>query len=525
MKRILAVPLAVLFLCSARPAGAQTMTTDALLDTLQHTAFNYFWNEANPLNGLIKDRSTSDSPCSIASTGFGLSGICVGVDRGWVSRSAAAARVLTTLQTFWNGPQSSIGDGTIGYKGFFYHFLDMNTGLRTWSSELSSIDTALLLAGILDAKQYFDGSDPNEQQIRALADSINQRVDWNFMRNFNQGVLMGWKPGTGFAGFGQWIGYNEAMILYILALGSPTHAVPTNAWARWTSGYVWGSWYGYDFVQFPPLFGHQYSHCWVDFRSIRDAYMTSQSSTYYENTRRATLAQRAYCIANPGGFVGYGTDLWGLTAGDGPSGYNARGAPPAQNDDGTIAPTAAITSLIFAPDEVWPVIYNLWNRYRAQMFGPYGFTDGLNPGQNWFDTDVLGIDQGPILLMLENYRTGSIWQRFMRNAEIQNGLTRAGFTQLTVEVPVAGVSGLEFAASPNPSRGGTRLRFRLPAEGAVRLSVFDVAGREIARPIAAWLPAGERILTLNDAGWPAGLYVYRLEANGMTRTVRGVRLP
>jgi len=524
MKRLLALLLVALF-ALARPAEAQVITHEALLDTLQHTAFNFFWNEANPSNGLIKDRSTLDSPCSIASTGFGLSGICIGIDRGWVSRSTGSARVLTTLQTFWNGPQSSIGDGTIGYKGFFYHFLDMNTATRTWSSELSSIDTALLLAGILDAKQYFDGANATEQQIRALADSINQRVDWNFMRNFNQGVLMGWKPGTGFAGFGQWIGYNEAMILYILALGSPTHQVPASAWTRWTSGYVWNTWYGYSFVQFPPLFGHQYSHCWVDFQAIRDAYMTSQGSTYYENTRRATLAQRAYCIANPGGFVGYGSGLWGLTAGDGPGGYNARGAPPAQNDDGTIAPTAAISSLIFAPDEVWTVIYSLWNFYRSQMFGPYGFTDGLNPTQNWFDTDVLGIDQGPILLMLENSRTGAIWQRFMRNPEIQTGLTRAGFTTLTADVPVQGGSELSLSAAPNPSPGGTLVSFRLPTAGRARLTVLDVAGREIARVIDGTFPAGERSVRLADAGWPAGVYLYRLETGGATRVVKGVRIP
>src|SRR2546426_2103019 len=208
----------------ARPAAAQTF--DAILDSLQYGAFRYAWDQANPANGLIRDRSQSGSPCSIAAEGFGLSAICVAVDHGWVSRPDAATRVQTALQTFWNGPQGSAVSGTIGYQGLFYHFLDMNTALRmvSWNTELSTIDTALLLAGILDAKQYFNGSDPTEVQIRALADSIYRRVNWPFVVNSNgKKIRMGWQPGAGgFSGFGDWVGYNEAMIMYILAFGSPT---------------------------------------------------------------------------------------------------------------------------------------------------------------------------------------------------------------------------------------------------------------------------------------------------------------
>ena len=251
-------------------SSAQALTTEALLDSLQYTAFRYFWYEANPTNGLVKDRSTPGSPCSIAATGFGLSAICIGIDHGWVSRADGRDRVLTTLNTFWTKPQGSGASGYIGYKGLYYHFLDMNTALRTWNCEVSTIDSALLFGGILDAKQYFSTSDPGDVLVRQLADPIYQRADWDFFRNFNQGILMGWKPTTGFGGFGQWIGYNEAMILYILAFGSPTHAVPNNAWAAWTSGYDWLTYNGRSFVSFPPLFGHQYSHCWVDFRFIRD---------------------------------------------------------------------------------------------------------------------------------------------------------------------------------------------------------------------------------------------------------------
>ena len=252
MKRL----TAVLFLLLALPAfpgsRARAQISDqALLDTLQHTAFNFFWYEANPSNGLIKDRSASGSACSIASTGFGLSAICVGVDHGWVSRSVARDRVMTTLNTFWQGPQGE-GDAYTGMFGLFYHFLNMTTARRAWSSELSTIDTGLLLAGIIDARQYFDGADSAETALRALADTIYHRMNWNLMRNYNPGIMMGYSPGTGFLHYGQWIGYNEASIMYILAMGTPTHPVDYSAWEAWTSGYSWSTQYGYTFVNFPP---------------------------------------------------------------------------------------------------------------------------------------------------------------------------------------------------------------------------------------------------------------------------------
>jgi hypothetical protein len=508
----------------APPARAQT--TDAVLDTLQHTAFDYFWNEANPSNGMIRDRSTATSPASIAAVGFGLSAICIGSDHGWVSRASARDRVLTTLQTFWNGPQGTAASGTIGFQGLFYHFLDMNTATRTWDSEVSTIDTALLFAGILDAKQYFNNSgDPGEVQVRALADSITRRANWFIMRNFSPGIYMGWKPGTNFGGFGKWVGYNEAMVMYLIAMGSPTHPVPSGDWTTWTGGYNWSTQYGHTYVVFPPLFGHQYSHCWIDFRSIQDAYMRGKGSTYFINSREATLAQQAYCIANPGGWAGYSSTQWGLTAGDGPFGYNARGAPPAQNDDGTIAPTAAISSLPFAPEIVLPTIDNLWTNYRALLFGPYGFRDGFNLTQAWFDTDVLGIDQGPIIMMIENYRTGSVWNRFMLNPDIQNGLVSAGFSAVLAVPPPMAPSEIAFSSSPNPWTGSTSLQFRLPSAGPVRLSVYDLAGREELRLVDGVLSAGDHSIPLAHGSLGAGLHLYRLDWNGTHRTLKGIRLP
>lgn len=508
---------------------ARAISSTALLDTLQHSAFQFFWNEANPANGLVRDRSQPGSPASIASVGFGLSAICIGVDHGWVTREQGRDRVRTTLETFWNGPQSNLDGAYIGYKGLFYHFLDMNTATRAWSSELSTIDTALLLAGVLDAGLYFDGPDTNEVRIRWLADTLYRRVDWKFMKNLNSGILMGWKPGTGFSGFGAWRGYNEAMIMYILALGHPTatKTVPASDWTFWTGGYYWGAWYGYQYLVFAPLFGHQYSHCWIDFRHIQDAYMRGKGIDYFENSKRATLAQIEYCKFNQAGWTGYADSLWGLTACDGPSGYNARGAPPAQNDDGTIAPTAAAGSLPFTFAQSLKVLHNLWDHYTPGIWGPYGFRDALNPTYNWYDPDYIGIDEGPIVLMIENYRTGAVWNRFMTHPYIQAGLAKAGFLPSTtagVEGPRPGAAPIALAAEPNPFRDETLVRFTLPAGGPVRAEVLDVGGRRVRELLDRALPAGEHTVTFGAAGLPAGVYLVRVEAGGQVSWSKVIRV-
>ncbi len=497
-------------------APAAAVTDEQLLYDIQSSAFQFFWNEVNPDNGLIRDRSQPWSPCSIASTGFGLSAICVGVEHGWVTRDDAGERVETTLETFWRGPQGTATSGTIGHRGFFYHVLDMTTATRTWDSELSTIDTSLLLAGILDAKQFFSETDSVEEHIRQLADSIYQRVDWDFARNSTAGIYMGWKPGTGFGGFGLWRGYNEAMILYILALGSPTHPQPSFVWNTWLSTYSWQTLYGQSYVIFPPLFGHQYSHCWIDFRGVQDSYMADKGITYFENSRRATLAQQAYCIANPGGWVGYSDILWGLTASDGPTGYNARGAPPAQNDDGTLTPTAVVGSLPFAEEIVLPTLHNLYDNYPA-LWGPYGFRDAFNPTVGWYDTDYIGIDQGPIVLMIENHRSAGVWKRFMAIPEILAGLWAGGFQPVVgVESPAQG-SGLALSTSePNPIADAATIRFRLPEAGPVRLSLFDVRGREIARLVDEPRPAGEHAVRWTASGLERGVYFCRLDVSGAT---------
>jgi len=401
---------------------------DAFLEYVQQVNFDYFWYLANPSNGLVPDRSATGSACSIAAVGFGLTAICIGIDHGWINRTQGVERVLTTLNTFLQGPQGPGASGMIGYNGWFYHFLDMNTAVRS-GAELSSIDTVLLLAGMVDARQYFNGTNTDETAIRTSADTIFNRVDWNWMARGSNAVAMGWFPGSGFIA-SDWIGYDEGMILYILGLGAPSNPLPAGAWQAWTSGYTWATYYGYSFVPFAPLFGHQYSHCWVDFRHIGDAYMNSHDSSYFENSRRATLAQRAYCIANPLNHVGYNSTVWGLTASDGPSGYSAHGAPPAQGDDGTIAPTAAGGSIAFTPEYSVPTLRYFYSHYLPRIWTAYGFRDAFNLGAQWVGSDELGIDQGPIVIMIENYRTQRVWGRFMQNDMVQRGLQRAGFVPL-----------------------------------------------------------------------------------------------
>jgi hypothetical protein len=387
--------------------------------------------------------------------GFGLTAYPIGVERGWITREEARRRVLTTLRFFADAPQGPEPRGRTGYKGFFYHFLDMEAGERFETVELSTIDTTLFLAGALFCQSYFDR--PEEAEIRELVETLYRRVDWQWARPDPPRVAMGWHPEKGFIDY-EWIGLNEAMILYVLALGSPTHPIDREDWEAWTSTYKWGSFYGQEHVNFAPLFGHQYSHVWIDFRGIRDAYMRGKGIDYFENSRRATLAQRAYAIENPNRFRGYGENVWGLTACDGPLDgdleidgrkvhfmtYAARGAALGDiRDDGTIAPTAAISSIVFAPEVVVPAMEEMYRRWSEHLVTKYGFLDSFNPsltfatrtqhgkvvpGVGWFDGDHLGIDQGPIVAMIENHRSGLVWETMKKNPHIVRGLKRAGFT-------------------------------------------------------------------------------------------------
>lgn len=414
----------------------------------------------NRANGLVPDRWPTPSFCSIASVGYALTCYPIGVERGWCSRADAAELTRTTLRFFWNAPQGPAASGTAGHKGFFYHFIDMERGLRFKTVELSSVDTTILFMGVLFAAQYYTADTPVEAEIRNLAADIYARADWNFFRSDGRPqISMGWHPETGLIAR-NWDGYNEGMFVYILALASPTHPVPANSWQAWTAPYpkFWRGSGETRHLAFAPLFGHQYSHIWIDFRGIQDAVMRAEGMDYFENSRRATYANRAYCMANPMGWTGYSRDIWGLTACDGPGnyqlpfkgqtrqffGYSARGplGQPDERDDGTIAPTAALGSLPFAPEIVIPAANAL--RQWPGLYDRYGFQDAINPSFTWTDkklevgringahgwigTDYLGIDQGPILTQAANYRDDFVWRHTRRSPEIRLGLERAGFT-------------------------------------------------------------------------------------------------
>ncbi len=437
--------------CSADKTSTQAVARwEPFLDTLQIRTLRYFLDTMHPETGLVPDRYPSPSPSSIAAVGFALTAYPIAAERGLISRQEAARRTLLTLKTFLQLPQGSHAKGASGYKGFFYHFLKIPSGEREWNCELSSIDTALLLAGVLFCQSYFDESSAQETELRSLSDSLYLRVDWPWFMADRPGVVTAWTPEHGF-GEHIWDGYDEAMILYILGLGSPTHPLPASVWDVWTAPYVWGKYYGYEYVSFPPLFGHQFSHCWIDFRGIQDAYMRRKGIDYHENSRRATYAQRQYARHNPMGWRDYGPDIWGLTACDGPGdtvliihgqkrqfwSYRARGcAFDFIEDDGTIAPYAAGSSIAFAPEICIPALKAMRHRYGERLFKKYGFIDAFNPTfviektgvDGWFDHDYLGIDQGPMVIMLENFRTGLIWKVMKKNPYIVTGLRRAGFT-------------------------------------------------------------------------------------------------
>ncbi|MCX6137831.1 MAG: hypothetical protein NTV54_10090 [Ignavibacteriales bacterium] len=423
---------------------------DGFLDTLQRRTFNFFWECTNPATGLVPDRAPTVTFSSTAAIGFGLTAYGIGAERGYVSRHAAAERVLTTLQYLWNARQGADATGCAGYRGFFYHFLDYKTGNRfDRNIELSTIDTALLMAGVLFAQSYFDRADATEQNIRSFADSLFQRVDWRWMQVRPPLLCHGWDPVHGVLG-NDWGGYCEAGILYVLAYGSQTHPIAGDAWQQWTRGYVWANYFGNEFISFGPLFGHQYSHCWIDFKGIQDPYMKEKGIDYFENARRATKSQREYGKKNPQQWRGYSTDIWGWTACDGPgdrsltldgrlrrfSSYSARGVSADWSyDDGTIAPTAAGGSVAFAPEIAVPALRAMKEQYGSLIWRKYGFCDAFNPSfitdetpQGWADIDYLGIDQGPIVIMIENLRDGLVWKTMEKNPVIRRGLERAGFT-------------------------------------------------------------------------------------------------
>jgi hypothetical protein len=416
------------------------------LDALQRETFEYFVHEVNPANGLVADKTQEGAPASIAAVGLALSAYPVGVERAFITRAKAAERTLTTLRFFRTSSQGT-GTEATGYKGFYYHFLDMRTGRRVWKCELSTVDTAFLLAGMLAAATYFANEAADEREIRMLADELYRRAEWQWAQDGGATVTHGWKPESGFLPY-RWQGYDEALFLYLLGLGSPTHPLPTESYAAWTSTYQWRKVYDHEFLYAGPLFTHQVSHIWVDFRGIQDAYMRGKSIDYFENSRRATYVQQQYAIHNPGQFDSYGENCWGITASDGPGwitrnikgkeqhffDYLGRGVPDGP-DDGTIAPWAVVASLPFAPEIVLPAL-QYFDDLNLRVADTYGYKATFNPtfpresadAPSWVSLWHLGLNQGPIVLMIGNYRSGLLWRLMRQCPYIINGLRRAGFS-------------------------------------------------------------------------------------------------
>ena len=422
------------------------LPTDEELLRLQRTTVLYYLHETNPDNGLVRDKTDPAAPCSIAAVGLALATIPAIVERGVIIRKFAAKIARRRLRSLIDLPQGPEPDAA-GYKGFFYHFLDIDTGRRVWNCELSTLDSAFLLAGALTCVTYFDADTEDEAEVRRLGDALYRRADWDWALDGGATLTHGWKPETGFLPH-RYQGYDEGLLLYILGLGSPTHPLPPESYAGYCASYQWKKIYGRELLYSGPLFTHQLSHLWVDFRGIRDAFMRERGSDYFENSRQATFVQQEYAIRNPLEFEGYGEYCWGFTACDGPGwttrtvngverqfyDYIARGAPFGP-DDGTVAPWVVVASLPFAPEIVIPSVRH-FARLHLGMTTPYGFKPSFNesfavedsPTGWWVTPHHFGIDQGPVVLMIENYRSGLIWDIMRRSSYVVEGLRRAGFT-------------------------------------------------------------------------------------------------
>jgi hypothetical protein len=426
-----------------------------LLD-VQRSSFGYFIHECDEHTGLVLDKTSPGWPASIAAVGMALTSWPVGVQRGFISHSLALAKTLAVLRFLAGCEQGEAPDAS-GLRGFYYHFLDMRTGKRAWKCELSSIDTALLVAGVLAAAAYFRAPTPAETEVRELAGRISERVEWDWMLGPSGTIRHGWKPESGWLRW-TWEGYDEALLLYLLALGSPTHPVPASAYDAWCSTYAWRTVEGIEHLHAGPLFIHQMSHIWVDFRGIRDAPMREHDSDYFVNSRHGTHAQQRYAIRNPRGHAMYGEHCWGITASDGPGtahwrrgstarfyDYVARGIPDGP-DDGTLAPWAVVASLPFAPEIVLPTIAH-YRHVQLHVSNPYGFKASFNPSyprerrhpMGWVSPYHFGINEGPTVLMIENHRSGMVWGLMRTCPELVRGLRRARFTGGWLDMAAEGV--------------------------------------------------------------------------------------
>jgi hypothetical protein len=394
-------------------SASPSLRDDPLLEELERASFRFFWEQANPETGLVRDRCNVRQPnnselANIAATGFGLTALCIGENREFITLLESQERVLNSLRFLWKKVPH--------HRGFFYHWANLNTGQRVWDSEVSSVDTAILLCGILTCRQHF-----THPEIHELATEIYNRVDWNWLSEDTPVLPHGWTPESGFLQY-RWDNYSEMMMMYLLGLGSDIHPLPSKAWDSWKRPTF--EYNGIRYIgSFAPLFINQYSQAWFDFRGKRDRY-----ADYFKNSIIATDVHRRFCLDLAKQFPDYSDDLWGITASDSVRGYSVWGGPPSTGPiDGTVVPCAAGGSLPFQPEETMRVLRTIKDRYGQKAWSDYGFVDAFNPLTNWYDTDVIGIDAGITMVMAENARTSFVWDTFMKNPEAKRGMERAGF--------------------------------------------------------------------------------------------------
>ena len=512
-------------LSAAVSASTTSLPDSVLLDSVQRATFRYFWDFGHPVSGLARDRfGGSDEIVTSGGSGFGVMAILVGIERGYISRAQGIERTLKILNFLTNQADR--------FHGVYPHWLNGTTGdvipFSQYDNGGDLVETAFLIQGLLTARSYFNLNTTEETQIRNLITAIWEAVEWDWYRKDNGNFLYWhWSPNYGWTMNFPLVGWNETMITYLLAIASPTHSIPASlyhsGWAS-SSNYLNGNsfygipiYVGWDYGG--PLFFAHYSFLGFDPRNKKDAY-----TNYFINNQNTTLINRLYCIDNPHNFGGYDSDTWGLTACDGPFGYNAFSPT---NDNGTIAPTAALSSMPYTPVESINAMKSFFYEYGGSLWGTYGFKDAFNISQNWYANSYLAIDQGPIIIMIENYRTQLLWNNFMANPEIQPMLDAIGFVPdfTDVEDDPNIPDGFELKNNyPNPFNPSTTIEYNLPERAFVTLKIYDVLGNEISTLVQEEKPAGKFTIEFDGNKISSGVYFYSLKSNGKSITKKMLML-
>jgi len=461
-------------------ATTQPMGDEALLDMVQHATFRYFWDYGHPVSGMARERNNGNANLvTTGGSGFGIMAIVAAAERGWVSRAEAVDRLIKI---------ASFLEFADRFHGAFPHWINGTNGnvipFSQYDDGADLVETAFMMQGLLAARQYFDQDVPLENGLRSVITGLWEDVEWDWFRKNNGPVLYWhWSPNYAWQMNFPLRGFFEAQIVYILAVASPTHPVPASLYqSGWTSSNYANpsTHYGYPIYCGPfaggPLFFAHYSYLGFDPRHKKDAFCN-----YFIRNRNHSLIQRAYCTANPEGHEGYSADCWGLTASDDPFGYLAHDLWPS-NDNGTISPTAALSSMPYTPPESMAALKYFYRTQGENLWGPYGFYDAFNLDENWYADSYLAIDQGPIVAMIENHRSGLLWDKFMQNSEIQPALDAIGFqvdnTSSGETRPAKIGFSVNIFPNPEPVRGALRLEFSILEPQILNAAIFDSGGKK-----------------------------------------------